>query len=301
MRGTGALKRVLQVALATASIAFMVWIAARQWPQISAQVRSLDPLLFALSLAGLVVLFFVDAYGWHLILNALGQHPPVRASCRVWILSSVTRYLPGGVWAYVSRAALAREAGVDLAAAGLSLYLETLLLAASSLAVGLPALLAAADIGFHPWLAAVFLVLLAGLMHPRLLGLFRRLPGRAGLVFALVPLPSPWRLARIYIFYVIFWALMGGAFYLFVSSFHPLPPTEGVQAGSALALAFFIGFVIFFFPGGIGVREGALLLLLAPVLPPEFRVLAAVGSRLWIMLAEALSLGVVLLIGKGKK
>jgi hypothetical protein len=295
------MRRLLRIALAAVSIGFMAWIAAGQWPQVSAQARHFDPLLFLPALAGLVALFFLDAYGWHLILGALGQRPPLGASLRVWILSSVTRYLPGGVWAYLSRAALAKEAGVDLAAAGVSLYLETLLLAASSLAVGLPALLAAADVGFHPWLAVVFLALLGLLMHPRLLRLSRRLPGRVGLAFALVPLPTLMRLIRIYIYYVVFWALMGGAFFLFISSFHPLSPAQGLQAASALALAFFIGFVVFFFPGGIGIREGALLLLLSPILPPEVAVLAAVGSRLWIMLGEGLSLGLILLIGKGKK
>ena len=306
MRSYGALyksrmRRLLQIGLAAVSIGFMAWIAARQWPQISAQARSFDPLLFLPALAGLIALFFMDAYGWHLILGALGQHPPLRASVRVWILSSVTRYLPGGVWAYLSRAALAREAGVDLAAAGMSLYLETLLVAASSLAVGLPALMAAADIGFHPWLAAVFLVLLGFLMHPRLLRLSRRLPGRVGRAFSVVPLPSLPKLIRIYIFYVVFWVLMGGVFFLFISSFHRLAPAQGVQAASALALAFFIGFVVFFFPGGIGIREATLLLLLSPILPPEVSVLAAVGSRLWIMLGEGLSLGLILLIGRGKR
>jgi len=129
--------------------------------------------------------------------------------------------------------------------------------------------------------------------------LSRRLPGRVGRAFSVMPLPSLPKLVRIYLFYMVFWVLMGGVFFLFISSFHRLAPAQGVQA--ALALAFFIGFVVFFVPGGIGIREATLLLLLLPILPPEVCVLAAVGSRLWIMLGEGLSLDLVLLIGKGKR
>jgi len=233
-------------------------------------------------------------------LQALNQSLPAILSIRIWILSSITRYLPGGFWPYVSRASLARDAGISLSASSISLYLETLLLAMSSLAVGLPALMGVADLPITPWTGGLTLVLFGLLIHPRIIALLRYVPGRIGRAMEKTELPGLAPLAKLYVFYVMFWFLFGICFVCLIHTVYPVPADQSIQAGSAIALSFFFGYILFFFPGGIGLREATLYLLLIGSFPHEVCLLISVGSRLWVMLGEALSILLVLAVGRPK-
>jgi hypothetical protein len=282
------------------SLLFMAGALVHQWGQIPQVPWDLDPVGMTLSFAALVVVFVLDAYGWHLVLRALGCRIRAADSVRIWMLSSLTRYLPGGVWPYAARASMLREAGIGISAATVSLYLETLLLTGSSFVAGLPALLASSRLPLPGWqgAAAALLVLLAA--TPWLLSLSRRSSGRLGRALAEVPLLRMRRLLALCLYYLAFWVVFAAVFGLFVRSLYPLSLVQAMQAGSALALSFCVGFVVFFIPGGIGVRESALYLLLLSVAPETVSLLVAVGSRLWIMAGELASLGLTLLATRGR-
>lgn len=292
------MKRVLHALIVPISLLGMALLVMDQWSQIADIGWSIDLQLLVVSLIGLVALFFLDAFGWHLILRSLDQEIAVKQSIRIWILSSLTRYLPGGFWPYVSRASLATEQGVGIATSTISLYIETLLLIASALAVGFPAFMGAAGIGVHPALVLVVILACGALLHPKAISLLRIIPGRPGKAIAAVRLPPLSRVLGLYMYYVLFWVIFGIVFVCFVYTIHPIPVSYWIYIGSTICLAFAIGFVLVFFPGGIGIREATLYFLLQPLLPHTACLLISIGSRLWIMLGEGLSL---LLISVWKK
>ena len=286
----------LQQLFILAALGSMGWLLYKQGLQISSLQLSVAVGPMLLASLGLVVLFFLDALGWHLILKALGRNPPVLASIRIWMVSSIARYLPGGIWSYTTRAGMSKSQDIGLACSTLGLYLETLMLTASSLAIGLPALLAANGLDINIWMAvAAWLVLGLG-MHPGCLRLLHYLPGRIGKVFSRVQLPSVGQLFRLYLFYLAFWCLFCTCFVLFVQSIIPLPPELWLVTGSVLSLSFFIGFVVVFVPGGIGIREGAIYFLLSPHIPAAAALLIAISSRLWIMSGELIALSLTELL-----
>lgn len=289
------MRRLFHIVIIAVSIAFMVWFLIRQWDQVQAIQIKLNLALLLLSLFGVVVLFLLDAYGWHLILKTLGHTLPAIHSLRIWVLSSVTRYLPGGFWPYVSRASLAKNQGLDITSSGLSLYIETLMLVTSSLAVGFPALLVAVDIPLSLLSALLILLAFGSLLHPKVILLLRFMPGRVGRAIVVVRLPGLKQMACLYVYYVAFWILFGAIFVFFVRSVYPLDVQNWIYVGSSFAFAFFSGFVMVFFPGGIGVRETTLFLLLGPFLPHPACLLISIGSRLWIMIGEALCITLILL------
>ena len=244
---------------------------------------------------GVVLVFLLDALGWHLTLVALGQ--PIRAadSIRIWLVSSLARYVPGGVWSYAGRIHLAQEAGISPAVAGLSLTLETLLLIGSSFAAGFPALLAGVELPFPPYVAVALWIALGFLLHPRALSQLRRLPGRMGPAFQRVVLPKPRQMLLLYLYYLFFWLVFGALFVVFVVALYPLPPQAWLPVGSSLAMGFFVGFVAVVVPAGLGVRESVMYLLLLPYLGPPASMSVAIASRLWIMAGEFACLALVLL------
>lgn len=289
------MKRVLHALIVPLSLLCMTFLVIAQWRQIADVGWSIDPQLLIVSLVGLVALFFVDAFGWHLILRSLDQQIAAKQSIRIWILSSLTRYLPGGFWPYISRASLATEQGVGIATSSISLYIETLLLTASSLAVGFPALMGAAGVAVHPALVLLVVLACGTLLHPKAISLLSLIPGRIGEAMATVRLPPFSRIIGLYIYYVSFWLIFAVVFVCFVYAIHPISASYWAHVGSTISLAFAIGFVLVFFPGGIGVREATLYLLLQPLLPHTACLLISIGSRLWVMLGEGVSLLLVLL------
>ena len=69
---------------------------------------------------------------------------------------------------------------------------------------------------------------------------------------------------------------------------------------AAYAIAYTIGFVSLLTPSGIGVREGALYLLLAPVLGGGLATVAAIAMRVWVTLGELLAAGASLVFLREK-
>lgn len=264
-------------------------LLAEQWSKIQSLDLRPDFALLSLATTGVVFIFFLDALGWHLILRALGHCPPVSLSINIWILSSLTRYLPGGIWGYASRIVLCRKLNIDLAAAGISLYLETLLLATSALAVGMPAVFAAGGALIDPPSMLLLLLIVGCLLHPKVIVLMRYLPGRAGQVFSSVRLPSMNKMLVLYSYYVLFWILFSAVFVVFVAAIYPLEDIPWIPVGTSLPMGFVAGLVVIFSPSGIGIRESVLYLLLLPHVPASASLLISISSRAWLTLAEGIS------------
>lgn len=288
------LKRIFHKLVVPASVGFMVWLVVDQWNQLAAFQWQLNPWFFLVAFLGIIILFLLDAFGWHLILKAMGEDLRPHQSIYIWMISSITRYLPGGLWPYISRASLAKDEGMNIMASGISLYLESLLLITSSLAVGLPALLGTAEIEIRPLTALIILTGFGLLMHPKIIRLLRFIPGPIKKALQSTRLPRVPVILGLYLYYTLFWILFGLVFVCFVYSVFPGPVENIIHTGSAIALAFFAGFILVFFPGGIGIRETALYLMLIPSLPHSVCLVISIGSRLWVMLGEGMSICLVL-------
>ena len=285
-------RRHWRIVVVLLSLACMVWLLISQWSKIRDLDLDVRPGMMILALVALILLFFLDAYGWHLIMRSLGHAPEPRTSIRIWMVSSLTRYLPGGIWGYLSRAAMCTEHGVPLVATSLGLYLETVLLMASALAAGFPALLSATGSPIDQGTAAMLWMVLALFIHPKVLAWTRHLPGMPGRLLAVAPFPKQVHMLGLFLYYLVFWAAFGGVFLCFVLALHPLAPASWLPVGASISMSFLIGFIAVFIPGGIGVRESAMYLLLLPHMPPAACLLISITSRLWIMAGEAISVGV---------
>ena len=91
---------------------------------------------------------------------------------------------------------------------------------------------------------------------------------------------------HIFVSHVLLWGCQGLAFALFVRSFASVQWTDTGVIAACYAFAWIIGFLSFLTPGGLGIREGLLGLLLANYMPIEQATLAALLSRVWMLSAE---------------
>lgn len=249
------------------------------WRENPVDLDDASPALLALAFLltmGSAVLMLVP---WADDMRALGQEPP-RGLLSASLVGQLAKYLPGGVWPLLGRMGLANRLGVPLRTGGAALAMESIL---TLCAVGVfaPLVLTGTSLpAALPYLACL-LLLAAGVLagrSARVTGAFRRLLARA----AGGPAPAirlrPVRRAMGY--YLVAWAITGAAFWLTAAAFFDTSVSELPLYGGAFAVAWAVGYLIIFAPGGLGVREVVLVALLRPSIGEAEALLLAATSRI---------------------
>ena len=279
------------VVLAVVAGFFVATLAAR-WNDVISLKWRLEPGLFTAATLLLALSYGLVAWLWGLALRRAAGTRLV-AGARIWFLSNLARYVPGNVWSYVGAVELARREGVARRTTLAVMALTQVLSVGVALAAGLPVLLAErARLGRPALLGAVVVVAVAGLavlFRRRLLGLARRrLPGFDPAELA----PSAGTVAWLVAGYAAYWVVTGLAFAALVASLYPLAAGDVPLVVAAYAAAYAAGFLALLTPAGLGVREGVLVVALAPVLPAGPALVVALVSRVWMMLVELAGAGV---------
>src|SRR5215204_5514650 len=238
--------RWLTVAVLAVVAGFFVATLAARWNDVISLKWRLEPGLFAVATVLLALSYGLVACLWGLALGRAAG-TGLAAGARIWFLSNLARYVPGNVWSYVGAVELARREGVARRVTLAVMALTQLLSVGVALLAGLPVLLAErASLGRPALLGAVVVVAGAALA-----ALFRRQ------LLALARRRVP-----------------------------ELDPADLPLVVAAYAAAYAAGFLALLTPAGLGVREGVLVVALAPVLPAGPALVVALLSRLWMMLVE---------------
>ncbi|MGF1634302.1 MAG: lysylphosphatidylglycerol synthase transmembrane domain-containing protein [Phycisphaerae bacterium] len=273
------LRRVVVLSLTIAIFSFVLEPIFVHWQAIAQRTTFLAPVLFVVSV-GMLVAFLTAfrALAWRAVLLGMGHHPPVPAMMRVWALTELARYLPQSLWPLSRQTFTTRSVGVPKQDAVSARIIEVgLFLLANFVAAGVwLSLLGYWRLG-PGWqgMLMVLAVLAAGLgtvlVHPRLfyptfnvvLDLLNRprlasrvSGGRMIVVFG-------WQLLGLLWQGVAVWLIAARP--LELSAWYILPIT------GAYALAWTAGYVALWAPGGLAVRELALVGTLLLIMPPDTR------------------------------
>ena len=225
---------------------------------------------------------------WAVILRRFGHPISFGAAYRTVRQAELSRYVPGGVWQYVSRVYLADRWGVPAAATMAATLVETVLLI---LAAVIPALLNFREA--LPNLARFQIVLLVlfplgalGVLHPRLLNIWAGFLARK-LKQPYSELRINWSaIAGIWLVYVSMWLVVGLGIGFFVRGVLDIPTEQVPAVGSFFAAAWFIAIMSMVAPAGMGIRDGVFGLLLSQIMPLGAALTVAVGTRMWMTLLE---------------
>jgi uncharacterized membrane protein YbhN (UPF0104 family) len=267
----------------------------------SQEFRRIDWGLLALSFLVLLVTFGWQAWVWQFILKRLGCPVAYNRVYRIVYLSGLGAYVPGRIWQALGVLALGKQEAIPTRISGVTLVLANgLNLTAGSL-FALICYLLTWDRSVSTNVRGLLLVIGVGLIltHPRLietatnwaLGRMKREP---------IQLMLRWRDTLIFVsLYIIGWVFYGSAFALLVRAVIQ-EPVFLLQVMGANAVAYVLGFVAVFAPGGIGVREATLSGLLAQVMPLELAAAIAVIARFWFVGGQ-LVCALLALIGIGRR
>lgn len=237
------------------------------------------------------------AWLWRALARELGTHVPYGTTVQFWAFSNLGRYIPGKIWQITGVMLVAADLSVPpaLAATVGVLALGFMVATGSLLGFALLPHVFSADRLRVACAAASALSLAIPIAFPDIV--------RAGLVrlprswrWGEVPSPTRMSILRLTALFVGSWIAHGAVFQLFCTAFVPIPWNRFPGVAGAFCLSYVAGLVAVFAPGGIGVREEILGSTLASVLPGAPTHVLAVSSRIWMMTAEALVLGLALVL-----
>jgi glycosyltransferase 2 family protein len=266
--------------LATAAIVVLLAVRLWQlWRRHPVDFGHLDGAIFAGAVAVSVVA--VSAYGlvWPYLLRRLGTPAPL-SWVTLFFKSQLGKYIPGSVWQYAGRIGLARNRGVPVKRAALSIAAEIGYSALAAAATASLLLSGAASAGVFFAVAGTFVL---GAFLLRRVGSGRPV-SRETLVAALGVAPAA------VVLYLVVWAIYGLAFWMTGRALFAIPAADLPHYMGVFALAWLAGLVAVFAPGGIGVREAVIVALLSGRLHQADAIVLAATSRI-VLTATDLVLG----------
>ncbi|OGO26521.1 MAG: hypothetical protein A2136_10580 [Chloroflexi bacterium RBG_16_54_11] len=278
----------------------LVRIIATDWDEIRDILSHIrwENLLFSLFLLFLV-LPLMASISW-VSLRYLGVEIPAKKVLGVYFLSQLAKYLPGGIWAFPGRMLAYQSVGIDRERSIASVFREVSALVLSSVAVSLLIVFHAIPISNSLRWALIFggVASISAILITQTAWFWRLLERLRIKKPSLIPVPPVndmehltrlnW-LPAAFLAGMVFWLAMGLPFQQLSRAIGPASyPLSWLGTAAVFAFAWTVGFVVFFTPAGLGVRESVLVLLLSTFLPAGQAVSIALLSRLaWIVIEAA--------------
>ena len=293
-------QRKLFVAAQLLGVALLIWFIGRelasQWSEVRAQPLQTDvrPLTLVVSAAIVLATYALLIQVWRILLLGAtgGAALPFWRAARIWSISNLWRYVPGKVWQIGVMSAMAQRERLSPAAAAGSAILSTVLNIATGIALTLLLgwrFLDDLNTSARPAAIVLLVAAAAGLVAmpyvlPRISVVAGRVVGRDVTIAA----PPRWAVAIATGGNVLSWLLYGMAFLWLVRGLLGDVGGAAWQYIAVFTASYVVGYLFLAIPGGIGPREGVMLLMLTTLslMTEKQAALVTVASRLWLTLLE---------------
>ena len=298
--------RMIQWAIVAAIFVFLGKMVWDHWNQVKGASFSFE--VFPLLLSTLIFAFsyFIQIWAWYIITLKLGIAIPIRETLESWFYSQLGKYLPGKVWLLLSRFSCYESKGKSKKSISVALYFEMVTVLMAGGFIFLASLIFFGEIWpFYSWRHSGWSILLflLGLvsLHPSVL---QKILNWVLVKFDREPLSlsiSYRDVLWIVMVCIAAWMIGGIGFYLFVDSIYPVVPQYILFLTGALAISSTLGLIAIFAPGGLGVREGALVYLLSFMMATPVAAIISILTRIWMTLIEIGLIGMIYLLEQLQK
>lgn len=243
---------------------------------------------------------------WNRILRIL--EPIKRISnfkaLKIFIYSWFGRYIPGKIWMFIGRIYLGNKEGISKKTLTISIFLEIILSVTAAFIWALILLSIAFGSQLYHLYFLPLLIMIGGLIfiQPKIFYPLCNFTLRKIKKTEIPPenFLSYRNILQIISYHFIAYSFDGIGFFFLLNSIAHLPFYDIIGVMGGFTLAAVSGTVAIFAPGGLGVREGILVMILSFYFPLAIAVLISLMARIWVSLAEVSLLGIVYLYSKLK-
>lgn len=289
------IERWIGITILGASLLFLSLVLLRGWSQVKPYLQQIEPIYLLLGQLCTVIALALGAIVWGLVQRSFGLGFGWKESIAIHIASGITKYIPGYAWQYMSKGYLSRERGGTYGTIGYAILTEFVLLIAGGVAI-------AAGWGWaigHPWEFAqsaplwiwpattIAAMLFTGgwILFSKRLATQRRWHYTAGHLWLAVLVAGAG------------WLLFAAAAWFMARSLYPVAPNDFPQYAVALIVSGIVSILVIIVPGGLGVRETALSVLLIGTVPLSVAIIISILVRLSIVIGEVVTFGIVWKVG----
>jgi uncharacterized membrane protein YbhN (UPF0104 family) len=237
---------------------------------------------------------------WAASLTWWGARVGLTSALRVFAAANLARYIPGLVWQFASLAVMSASSGLSVVSVTSAAVLQQVVLASVGLILGLafaPLTRLGAWSTPVPTMLAIVIAALAALvlLLPRMTRTIDEWLSRRGRTSLTLPRVRRRDIAEYVVLSALGWVGYAVAFVIFANAtFEPMP-VNPVVLGASFVLSYVAGILAVFAPGGLVVREAALVALIGPVLGGEQALALAIAARLWVTVIDAVLSAVMLI------
>ena len=280
------------------AFALAVYAVVSNWDQLVEAATQLAPSTIMWASVASIAYVFLTLMSWKTVLSDLGSDLDIGPATAVFGLSQVGKYMPGGVWNIVAAAELGADHDIPRRRSVAAMAVTVLISIVTGSALGAMAF-ALAPAGalsgwsYVAWAAPVFMVLLFPPILNRCIDLAFRLLNRPALEQRL----SGRGTVAAVLWAVLAWVVVGIQVWVVALDLGMSLDLRTLSlAIGGYALAWVIGFLIFFVPAGAGAREAVLIAILAGTLPSAAILLLVIVSRVLLTVVDFLFAGMSLVL-----
>lgn len=285
------LERVVGLALVAASLFFLSATLIRSWGELKPHLAriSIKPLVIGqLFVIGALIL---GAVMWALVQRGLGLGFSWTESLSIHLVSSITKYVPGYAWQYMSKAYLSRKQGGQSRQITFAILTEFILLITSGVSIAAPWGFLGNRNSDLSWDVPGWVWLLIGVLGPLVsIGWILVVPRLA------TPREKPRACARplscALAIGMVGWIMFAAAVWFTSRSLYPVTLSVFPQHVVALVASAILGIVIVIVPAGLGVREASLAALLSGIIPFTLGIIVGLVVRSSIIFWELVGVGI---------
>ncbi len=276
---------------------FLGRILTVNWNKVKEYEFSFDYTYLAISITVLLSNIFIRGLIWNRILRAFwhGETLTYFEAIIINTYSNFGKYIPGKFWSVAGAVYLGSQKGIAKNKLAISYTLQAVMGILVGFILGSVFIFVAIGGKYSYFNYPMIIVLLLSFLcfsRPDLLlrfinSVLKRIRKEP------IPrncFPTTKEFAFVLLYLVLNTIIGGYAFFLFVCSLIPLPFSYVIGFIGISSIAHVSGFIAIFAPGGIGVKEGVLVLLLQYYLPTGVAALIAILSRIWMIAVDILAL-----------
>jgi len=296
-------KKALQYLLALiviVSVGYFFYLEFKKnWDAIRTYHFSVNLYYILISLFIMMIGFLMETYIWHVFVNDyLSQKLTFRESITLYNTTAMFKYIPGRIWSYTAQIALMSSKGISKA---VLIYINLICFICLTFASIMYTLY------YYLFYLKMTSVLISFLIFAFLIIIVSVfiIWNTSVINYLIIPVNrifkrdiQPIRIKKtlllyIQLLYIFDYIPVGIGLYFLAKGIGVNIPLAGIMPIiAALAVSLVLGYVVFFSPGGLGIREGAMFMMLKQFLNVDAALILPIAMRLIYIIIE-LFLGII--------
>lgn len=301
----------LKVILVIVVFYFVYIQFSKYWTESISYDWSIDFYLLFLSILLHLLTFILFSYVWSVLIKAFGFKVKLKHAFKIGYITNLGRYIPGKIWPVMGMSYLAKQLDISEENSIVSWIVALIFTLPSAFMASLVCFLSSPEvfsdsfIGFMDWtmyltaliifIISIFLIIIPNKIFAVVNVILKRFNR------PIIDLKINFKTAIfVYFGYFLCWLVYGFSFWLFLLSISNISDIPMIPSIGAFIIAYQMGYLAFFAPGGVGVRELVLTTVLIPYLGP-IAAGVSIAARIWNMITEIIAAVIAYFIKFPKK